>query len=153
MIDVQQLLFGRSSEVAKPSDDDPDGFTPLKLGPNLLEQAISEIQNVEIGTTFIDELNSSSDTDSDTEKSTPQSDIPKWQNSFTCMHPHNGTELQDNPNSKTIQVLSEMQQYYERTMDQWRAISYRKAISTLMKCKEHIVTEEQAKMYPPKTLI
>ena len=114
MIDVQELLFGRSSEVAKPSDDDPDGFTPLKLGPNLLEQAISEIQNVEIGTTFIDELNSSSDTDSDTEKSTPQSDIPKWQNSFTCMYPHNGTELQDNPNSKTIQVLSEMQQYYDQ---------------------------------------
>jgi hypothetical protein len=152
VIDVQEYLFGRPACRDKELPQlDPNGFTPLQLGPNPLEQAISEIQNVVPTAPFIDPLNSPSDTDSDTDTPVPQPEIPQWQKSFTCMYPHNGTELQNNPNSKTIQVLSEMQQYYERTMDQWRAISYRKVISTLMKCKEHIVTEEQARAYSPKT--
>jgi DNA polymerase IV len=63
------------------------------------------------------------------------------------MYPHDGTEGQNNPNSKTIEILGKMQAYYERTMDQWRAISYRKAISILKKTNEYICTEEQAKAY------
>jgi len=63
------------------------------------------------------------------------------------MHPHDGTETIKNPNSKTIEVLGKMQEYYERTMDQWRAIGYRKAISVLKKTERFICTEEQAREY------
>jgi DNA polymerase IV len=63
------------------------------------------------------------------------------------MYPHDGTESSNNPNSKTIEILSEMQQYYSRTNDEWRAISYRKAISALKNTKEYISTEEAARKY------
>ena len=98
---------------------------------------------------FLEETPSASDSDSDHEATTPKAPIPAWQKTFSCMHPHNGTEMQNNPNSKTIEILSLMQLYYERTMDQWRAISYRKVISILMKRTDHIVTEEQARAYHP----
>ena len=76
-------------------------------------------------------------------------DIPAWQTSYQCMHAHDGTEGSDNPNSKTIEVLAKMQAYYERTMDTWREISYRKAISILKKTKTLVRTEEQARAYIP----
>lgn len=73
--------------------------------------------------------------------------IPAWQKKFQCMQPHDGTEGLDNPNSKTIEILQKMQAHYERTMDEWRAISYRKVISTLKKTKTYIHTEDQARAY------
>lgn len=63
------------------------------------------------------------------------------------MHAHDGTESLENPNSRTIEVLGKMQAYYERTDDQWRAISYRKVMSILKKTKTYICSEEQARKY------
>ena len=75
-------------------------------------------------------------------------DVPNWQKGFQCMYAHDGTEGQNNPNSKTIEILSKMQAYYDRTNDQWRAISYRKAISALKKVKEYVSTEGEARKIP-----
>jgi len=46
----------------------------------------------------------------------------------------NASGLQSiNPNSKTIEALSKMRAFYERTNDRWRALSYRKVIFHLEK--------------------
>jgi len=82
------------------------------------------------------------------EETLTTANIPAWQKMFQCMQPHDGTEGLDNPNSKTIEILQKMQAHYERTMDEWRAISYRKVISILKKTKTYIQTEEQARAYP-----
>ena len=159
-VDVQDILFGRSTtsyatvlEKEQPHPGVNLSSSSATNEDNPLDQAISEIKDIEAVNSFIDETPSaSSDSDSDHGDTTPQTTtttIPQWQKSFSCMHPHNGNELQNNPNSKTIEILSMMRSYYERTMDQWRAISYRKVISILMKRTDHIVTEEQAKAYPP----
>jgi DNA polymerase IV len=115
-----------------------------------LDEAIDEIKAIGDVVQFVNEENQSS-TDSSEEadklKEENDIDVPAWQKSYQCMHAHDGTEGINNPNSKTIEVLSKMQQYYDRTQDQWRAISYRKVISKLKQTKEYIRTEEQARAY------
>jgi len=126
---------------------DQESLTPSQ---DALDQAISEVR--EIGDS-IDEPSSSSvfgeekseDERGDDEKGEYEAEVPAWQKGYTCMYAHDGTESANNPNSKTIEVLSKMQAYYERTNDQWRTFSYRKAISNLKKTKTFVATEEQAK--------
>ena len=60
------------------------------------------------------------------------------------MHKHDGEKGKDNPNGKTIGILQQMLDYYDRTGDQWRCLAYRKAVSALQNEKEKIVTKEQA---------
>lgn len=60
------------------------------------------------------------------------------------MRKNDGTEGDENPNKRTIEILSEMQKYYEMTGDQWRSISYRKAINTLKKQEKKIVFASEA---------
>ncbi|BFZ60179.1 hypothetical protein YB2330_001202 [Saitoella coloradoensis] len=72
---------------------------------------------------------------------------PKWQANFQCMHANTGKDG-DNPNEETVEILSKMQKYYEDTKDNWRAIGYRKAITSLKKEKTFIATAEQASKLP-----
>jgi DNA polymerase IV len=74
--------------------------------------------------------------------------VPDWQKNFQCMYANDGVQGQNNPNSRTIEILGKMQAYYERTMNGWRAISYRKVISILKKRTDFICNEEQARAYP-----
>lgn len=60
------------------------------------------------------------------------------------MHKHDGENGKDNPNGRTIEILQQMFDYYERTGDQWRCLAYRKAISALRNEKQKIATKEQA---------
>lgn len=54
----------------------------------------------------------------------------------------------DNPNSRTIEVLQKMADYYNRTNDHWRTTSYRKVISTLKRQTLRIATEDEAFRLP-----
>lgn len=54
----------------------------------------------------------------------------------------------NNPNSKTIEVLQQMCDYYERTADHWRNFAYRKGINALRRQTEKIVTQKQARAIP-----
>lgn len=120
---------------------------PAVLEPqDALERAIHEIRSIGTVSTFL-EYESTSETEPSGDETSTRVDIPAWQRSYQCMHPHDGRESQNNPNAKTIEVLSKMQAYYERTMDEWRAISYRKVISILKKRKEYVCTEEHARAY------
>lgn len=64
------------------------------------------------------------------------------------MSKNDGIESAANPNARTIEILQQMQGYYEQTKDQWRSIAYRKVISALKKEKCKITTAEQAIAIP-----
>ena len=67
---------------------------------------------------------------------------------FQCMEKHDGTSESDNPNSRIIEVLEQMAEYYDRTNDRWRTIAYRKAIATLRKQSKRIMFKEEAARLP-----
>ncbi|KAF8458968.1 hypothetical protein BGX38DRAFT_1150883 [Terfezia claveryi] len=71
-----------------------------------------------------------------------------FQAAFQCMYKHDGEGEHQNPNERTIQVLSEMQKYYEMIGDHWRSLSYRKAITILKKQTAKIVFAEEAVRLP-----
>ena len=53
-----------------------------------------------------------------------------------------------NPNTRTIEVLQLMADYYDRVNDHWRTTAYRKAISTLKRQDQKITTEAEAFRLP-----
>lgn len=84
-----------------------------------------------------------------------KSRIPKkrkeisWEDRFACNH--GGTlnkQYSENPNSRTIEMLQLLCDYYTRTSDHWRITAYRKAISTLWRQKELVCTAEEAYQLP-----
>lgn len=68
------------------------------------------------------------------------------QESFLCMHKHEGGHGDANPNAHTMDILAKMATYYEGTNDQWRTRAYRKAIGTLRKQTRWITTAEEARL-------
>lgn len=66
------------------------------------------------------------------------------QSTFSCMKGGTGLALDSNPNKRTIELLQAMADYYDRIKDQWRTLSYRKAIGTLKRQSMHISTYEEA---------
>jgi len=67
-----------------------------------------------------------------------------WQESFQCMKPNDGKLSIDNPNIRTIQILSEMEKEYSTQGDHWRTLGYRKAVASLKKQNVKISTYDQA---------
>ena len=67
---------------------------------------------------------------------------------FSCMSKHDGTGRSANPNARTIEVLQQMADYYERDNDHWRLTAYRRAIAALRKEDRKITTEEEAIAIP-----
>ncbi|KAH7257049.1 hypothetical protein BKA59DRAFT_469206 [Fusarium tricinctum] len=53
-----------------------------------------------------------------------------------------------NPNTRTIDVLQSMADYYSRVNDHWRTTAYRKVISTLKRQETKITTAEEAQRLP-----
>ena len=70
------------------------------------------------------------------------------ENKFTCMQDNTGSSSGSNPNTRTIEVLTEMAEYYGRTRDHWRQTAYRKAISILKSQTTKICTFEEAIVLP-----
>lgn len=152
--DIQEFCFGRPNFGVREKDalDDEPFLLPFPSDRgDVLEDAINEIRTIGTISEFLDEPYSNPNPEIQTsdDENITKVDIPAWQRSYQCMHAHNGNEGASNPNSKTIEILSKMQAHYERTMDEWRAISYRKAISILKKTTAFICTEEQARSYSP----
>lgn len=71
-----------------------------------------------------------------------------WQDNFSCMSKHDGIGKEANPNARTIEVLQQMADYYERDQDHWRLTAYRRAIAALRKQDRKISTEEEAFAIP-----
>ena len=71
-----------------------------------------------------------------------------WQDTFSCMSKHDGAGKSANSNARTIEVLQQMADYYERDQDHWRLTAYRRAIAALRKQDRKITTEEEAFAIP-----
>ncbi|KAL8946019.1 MAG: hypothetical protein Q9222_007526, partial [Ikaeria aurantiellina] len=68
--------------------------------------------------------------------------------SFSCMQSHTSTDTTSNPNARTISILQQMADYYDRTQDRWRVIAYRRAISALKHQPTKITTKAAALAIP-----
>ena len=66
------------------------------------------------------------------------------QQAFACMNGGNGFIPESNPNRRTIEILQEMADYYDRMRDTWRTRAYRMAIGTLKKQTTKISTFDEA---------
>ncbi|CAI7600107.1 unnamed protein product [Penicillium crustosum] len=75
-------------------------------------------------------------------------DKSDWTKGFACMQKFDLDTKLDNPNSRTIEVLQQMLEYYTQTADQWRVMAYRKAINALRKQSNKIATRAQARAIP-----
>lgn len=64
------------------------------------------------------------------------------------MRKHDGLDDNKNPNQRTIEILQQMLDYYDRTKDHWRTIAYRKAIAALRKHDHKVMTTEEALRIP-----
>ena len=71
-----------------------------------------------------------------------------WQENFSCMSKNEGRSQAENPNARTIEILQQMEDYYDRTKDHWRTTAYRKVISQLKKLDHKITTAAQASQLP-----
>ena len=71
-----------------------------------------------------------------------------WQDNFSCMSKNDGTGKLANLNARTIEILQQMANYYERDQDHWRLTAYRRAIAALRKQNRKITTEEEALAIP-----
>ncbi|CAG8761001.1 20031_t:CDS:10, partial [Gigaspora margarita] len=63
---------------------------------------------------------------------------------FACMHKHTLGEEDDNPNKLIIDRLKVLLDHYQRMNDEWRILSYRKAISAIKKQKKPITSYQEA---------
>jgi len=72
----------------------------------------------------------------------------KWEDRFACNQAGGTAVGVDNPNARTIEVLQQMHDCYEKTNDHWRIVAYRKAINVLKRCERKIATAEEAVKLP-----
>lgn len=70
--------------------------------------------------------------------------VGSWAQSFACMQKYDPDAQRANPNSRTIEVLQQMLDYYTRNADQWHILGYRKAIAALRRQSQKITTRTQA---------
>ena len=72
-----------------------------------------------------------------------------WQSDFQCMRAHPLSDsTAPSPNASTIALLSKLADYYERTSDTWRVISYQRGISALRRHPHYISSESEALAIP-----
>ena len=89
----------------------------------------------------------SSDSDPKKDKDKPREDrrtVESWAQSFACMQKFDPNAKRNNPNSRTIEVLQQMLEYYTRTGDHWRTLAYRKAINALRRQPRQVMTRKEA---------
>lgn len=68
----------------------------------------------------------------------------KQKETWQCMKKNDGKGDRENPNARTIEILSEMGRYYDRVGDEWRCRAYRRAVSTLKKQDQKVMSKEEA---------
>ncbi|KAL8839079.1 MAG: hypothetical protein Q9170_001861 [Blastenia crenularia] len=148
-----------SSPLIAPGDILPSLESQDRL-PDALDEAIQETIAVkDLPLDDDDEASPRSsmirDPDSDdSEKEADPSKVPNttankpWQAKFSCMTKHTKADNQENPNARTIEILQQMSDYYDRTKDHWRTLAYRRAITALKRQPRKITTAASALAIP-----
>ncbi|EXX61016.1 Pol4p [Rhizophagus irregularis DAOM 197198w] len=112
---------------------------------NLNEEVVTDSNNSE---TNSGETNEQTNNSTETKTSSFKAKNFRGQNSFACMHSHSYGETNNNPNKLIIEKLQVLLDHYTRMKDEWRILSYRKAISAIKKYKKPITSYEEAKKIP-----
>ncbi|CAG8550144.1 11181_t:CDS:10, partial [Scutellospora calospora] len=71
-------------------------------------------------------------------------EVKSFKEHFTCMHKHTYGENDTNPNKLIIDKLKVLLDHYQRMNDEWRTLSYRKAISAIKRQKGPITSYQEA---------
>lgn len=90
----------------------------------------------------------SSDADSDSEQQPSKTTNTAFAERFACARAGSLDAHAANPNVRTVEVLQAMLSYYERVSDTWRVLAYRKAIATLKRQPERIISAADALRLP-----
>lgn len=77
-----------------------------------------------------------------------QGETVDCQHKFACMQKSDKASDSENPNARSIEVLQQMLDYYTRTADEWRVLSYRRAINALRRQPNKVVSRAQALSMP-----
>ncbi|KAK8216163.1 DNA polymerase beta-like protein [Phyllosticta capitalensis] len=149
-IDVRAILRdSRGNEQPTVAPLDPEEHNHPK-SDDPLDQLIAEAKKTEhLPLDSEDEESSaqqSAEEDSDSEGQPPKKMSKKSisKETWQCMKKNDGKGDGRNPNARTIEILTEMGHYYDRVGDEWRTRAYRRAVSTLRKQDERIMTKEEA---------
>ncbi|KAL1306896.1 hypothetical protein AAFC00_005540 [Neodothiora populina] len=127
------------SAAAAPSNENSNEGSNGQTGGDELDAAIRDAKGID-----------ESDMQDQSEEPTATTTAP-WQQNFQCMHKHTGGANDTNntgPNTRTLQILTELSDYYTTMQDPWRSKSYRSAIATLRKHPTRITTKAQALSLP-----
>ncbi|KAF4581062.1 DNA-directed DNA polymerase X [Ophiocordyceps camponoti-floridani] len=79
---------------------------------------------------------------------TTKSGGDRFEDGFLCNQAGEKNAQADGPNGRTIEVLQNMADYYERVDDHWRSSGYRKAIGTLRRQTVKVRTADEAVKLP-----
>ncbi|KAJ5160352.1 uncharacterized protein N7482_007356 [Penicillium canariense] len=74
--------------------------------------------------------------------------VESWASNFACMQKFDLNVKRDKPNSRTIEILQQLLDYYTQTGDQWRTLAYRKGINALRRQTKAIMTRTEALLIP-----
>ncbi|KAL2043451.1 hypothetical protein N7G274_003758 [Stereocaulon virgatum] len=155
----ESLSRSRHGAVNPTGASGPEGGSPRHSGcpQNALNEAIEEAQAIKHLPLDLDEdetpqgsfnMHDSDEDHSDDNGRTgtqPKNPINNsWQEHFSCMSKHDGKGKSENPNARTIEVLQQMADHYDRMHDHWRLIAYRRAISALQKQNSKVMTMIEA---------
>lgn len=100
------------------------------------------------------ESDSDSDSDSGSERRKPRKRVkksqlpkPRFEDKFACSR--GGTMNKSRgPNAKTVAILQQLCDYYDRINDHFRLLSYRRAINVLSMQAEKVKTADEAELLP-----
>ncbi|KXJ95842.1 hypothetical protein Micbo1qcDRAFT_201184 [Microdochium bolleyi] len=151
----ETVLLQDSDPAAQPdtSEDDEDELLSCIRD---IKDSTDEVRDL-LGTTGTDEEDAESDTGPATQSSTTRRTTRStarsatvttkgtWQDQFACMRAGAQGADAGNPNSRTIELLQGMLDHNEQVNDQWRTMSYKKAIAALKRHPERVTTAEQAR--------
>ncbi|CAG8605549.1 22121_t:CDS:10 [Cetraspora pellucida] len=156
--EVSALTYESSPTVSKVTSDDDPLIEMIAETKHLVDEGFllddyddesqsvqgetsdSENEMIESSTQNEEVLSQSQEVTS--ELSTKEANSFKGQ--FTCMHKHTYGEDDASPNKLIIDKLKVLLDHYLRMKDEWRILSYRKAIAAIKRQKEPITSYQEA---------
>ncbi|KAK8166504.1 hypothetical protein IWX90DRAFT_433006 [Phyllosticta citrichinensis] len=148
IIDVQAILHSANfNKQPSATSQDPDSSQHRPKSNYLLDEIIAEAKKTAHLPLDSDDEEISTVPSEDQprkKKAKKYSSVSNQKETWQCMKKNDGKGDRENPNARTIEVLTEMGHYYDRIGDEWRCRAYRRAVSTLKKQDQRVMSKEEA---------
>jgi DNA polymerase IV len=143
---LQPQLLGKSLEAGGENDETNTAtYAPAEDELQLLIRKVQKLSSLSIDPSFKEDLENF-DHDADLDMLHESVTLHGQASGFQCMEEHDGNP--DNPNARTIALLQELANWYDRMGDKWRTTAYRKGIASLRKQTKLIQTKKEAQSIP-----